>query len=246
MSGHVDIAGARVLLTGATGGLGNAIARELAGRGARLVLTGRRADALEPLAAETGGETLVVDLAERDEVERLLGSCGDVDVLVANAALPGSGRLETYTQAQIDRALDVNLRAPILLAQALSPGMVARGRGQLVFIGSLSGKSAAGGGSMYSATKFGIRGFALSLRHDLADHGVGVTMINPGFIRDAGMFHASGAKLPPGIGTKTPEDVAHAVVRAIEKRPDGDRRRPRRAARGHRARGCSRPASRTG
>ena len=219
MIGHVASAGARVLLTGATGGLGGAIARELASRGARLVLTGRRGDVLEPLAHETGGEPFVVDLADRPEVDRLLASCGDVDVLVANAALPGSGLLETYTPEQIDRALDVNLRAPILMAQALAPGMVARGGGQLVFIGSLAGKSANGGGSMYSATKFGIRGFALALRHDLADYGVGVTTINPGFIRDAGMFHASGAKLPPGVGTKTPADVARAVVKAIEHDP---------------------------
>ena len=219
MSGHLPIAGARVLLTGATGGLGQAIARELASRGAKLILTGRNDVALVPLAASLGAEALVVDLAERAQVERLLADCGDVDVLVANAALPGSGRLETYTPEQIDRALDVNLRVPIMLAHALAPGMVERGRGQLVFMGSLSGKSANGGGAMYSATKFGVRGFALSLRHDLADHNVGVTTINPGFIRDAGMFHESGAKLPPGVGTRTPADVARAVVRAIEADP---------------------------
>ena len=219
MSGHVRIGGARVLVTGATGGLGQAIAAELSARGAKLVLTGRNDAALVPLAASLGAEALVVDLAQRAQVERLLAECGDIDVLVANAALPGSGLLSTYSVEQIDRALDVNLRAPILLAHALAPGMVARGGGQLVFMGSLSGKSANGGGSMYSATKFGVRGFALSLRHDLADHGVGVTTINPGVIRDAGMFHESGAKLPPGVGTRTPADVARAVVRAIEHDP---------------------------
>jgi short-subunit dehydrogenase len=219
MSGHVAIDGARVLLTGATGGIGQAIARELAGRGAKLVLTGRKTDVLEPLAASLDARALPVDLADREDAARLVHECGDVDVLVANAALPGSGLLDSYTTEQIDRALDVNLRAPILLAHALAPGMVERGGGQLVFIGSLAGKSANGGGSMYSATKFGVRGFALALRHDLADLGVGVTTINPGFIRDAGMFHESGAKLPPGVGTKRPEDVARAVVRAIEDDP---------------------------
>jgi uncharacterized protein len=219
VSGSVRVDGARVLVTGATGGLGQAIARELGGRGAKLVLTGRNDAVLMPLAASLGAEALVVDLAERAQVERMLGECGEVDVLVANAALPGSGRLETYTPSQVDRALDVNLRVPILMAHALAPGMVERGRGQLVFIGSLSGKSANGGGSLYSATKFGVRGFALALRHDLAGHGVGVTAVNPGFIRDAGMFHESGAKLPPGVGTKAPADVARAVVRAIEEDP---------------------------
>ena len=70
--------------------------------------------------------------------------------------------------------------------------------------------------SVYCATKFGLRGFALGLRDDLVPNGVGVTVVFPGFIRDAGMFAESGAKLPPGVGTKTPEDVARAVVRAIE------------------------------
>ena len=219
MSGHLAIDGARVLITGATGGLGQAIARELAGRGARLVLTGRNTDVLEPLASSLDAEAFAVDLADRDDVDRLVERCAGVDVLVANAALPGSGLLDSYTVEQIDRALDVNLRAPILLARALSLRMAERGRGQLVFIGSLAGKAASGGGAMYSATKFGVRGFALALRHDLAEHGVGVTTINPGFISDAGMFHDSGAKLPGYVGTKKPADVARAVVRAIEKDP---------------------------
>jgi short-subunit dehydrogenase len=219
MSGHVEIDGARVLLTGATGGLGQAIARELAARGARLVLTGRNREVLDVLAAELGAEAIGVDLADRADVERLIAAAGDVDVLVANAALPGSGTLDSYTVEQVDRALDVNLRAPIVLAHALLPGMLERGRGQLVFISSLAGKAANGGGSMYSGTKFGLRGFALALRGDLVGTGVGVTTINPSFIRDAGMFHESGARLPPGAGTKRPADVARAVVRAIERDP---------------------------
>ncbi len=81
---------------------------------------------------------------------------------------------------------------------------------------SLSGKAAPPGSSVYSATKFGLRGFGLALREDLASKNVGVSVILPGFIRDAGMFHESGAKLPPFVGTKTPEDVARAVIKAIE------------------------------
>ena len=208
--------GARVLLTGATGGLGQAIARGLHARGAILTLTGRRAEVLEPLAAEVGGRVIVSDLAEADAPARLLAEAGEIDVLVANAGLPGSGRLNSFTPEEIDRALDVNLRAPMLLAHGLTEAMVARGRGHLLFMSSLSGRAASPGTSVYAATKFGLRGFALALREDLAPKGVGVSVILPGFISDAGMFAESGAKLPPFVGTKRPDDVARAVVKAIE------------------------------
>jgi short-subunit dehydrogenase len=210
-----------VLLTGASGGIGQATARALAARGAQLVLTGRRADVLEPLAAELGGRALAVDLAERDAPARLAAECGDAEILIANAALPASGRVDDFTVEEIDRALDVNLRAPIVLAKLLSEQMAARGRGHLVFISSLSGKAASPGSSLYSATKFGLRGFALGLREDLRAAGVGVSTIFPGFIREAGMFANAGGEghLPRGVGTRSPDDVAAAVVRAIERNP---------------------------
>jgi uncharacterized protein len=213
----VSLVSGNVLLTGATGGIGHAIARAFAAQGADLVLTGRRADVLEPLAAEVGGRALACDLGDGADVDRLVAAAGAVDVLVANAALPASGPLLDYTQEQIDRALEVNLRAPITLARALAPGMVERGRGHLVFISSLAGKAAAPGSSLYSATKFGIRGFALCLREDLRSTGVGVSIVFPGFIRNAGMFADSGAELPRGIGTRSPQQVALAVIRAIER-----------------------------
>jgi uncharacterized protein len=206
-----------VLLTGASGGIGQAIARELAARGAQLVLTGRRADVLEPLAAELGGRALAVDLAERDAVARLAEQAGEVEILVANAALPATATLDDFTAEQVDRALDVNLRAPIQLAKLLSEPMARRGHGHLVFISSLSGRAASPRGSLYSATKFGLRGFALSLREDLRPHGVGVSTVFPGFISGAGMWANAGARLPRFVGTRTPEDVAAAVVRTLER-----------------------------
>jgi short-subunit dehydrogenase len=214
-----EIRGMTILLTGASGGIGQAIARTLAGRGGRLVLTGRRADVLEPLAQEVGGSALAVDLADRDAPQRLLSEAGEVDILIANAALPASGTLEQYTVEQVDRALDVNLRAPIMLGKLLSEQMARRGRGHLVFISSLAGKTAQPASSLYSATKFGLRGFALGLREDMRAHGVGVSTVFPGFIRDAGMFAEAGVALPKGVGTRTPQDVANAVVRAIERNP---------------------------
>jgi uncharacterized protein len=212
----VQISGSTALLTGATGGIGHAIARALAGRGAKLILTGRRTDVLDPLAGELGARALAVDLSERAEVARLLGEAGDVDILVANAALPGSGRVEDYSVQEIDRVLDVNLRAPIVLAQGLLPRMIERRSGQLVFISSLAGKAATPNTSLYNASKFGLRGFAGALRADLHGSGVGVTTVFPGFISDAGMFADADVKLPSGVGTRTPEQVAEAVVKGIE------------------------------
>ena len=152
-------------------------------------------------------------------MERLIAEAGEVDVLIANAALPASGAFTELTQAEIDRMLEVNLRAPIALARALAPAMVARGGGHIVFISSLSGKAASPASSVYSATKFGLRGFALGLREDLRPHGVGVSVVLPGFIRDAGMFADAGVELPPGVGTRTPEEVAAGVI-------SGDRAKP--------------------
>ena len=214
----MELRGARVLLTGATGGIGRAITRELHGRGVHLVLSGRRADALEALAAELGGsvELLPADLAEAGEAARLAERAGAVDVLVANAALPASGRIEGYTPEQIDRALDVNLRAPVQLTRALLPGMTRRGRGHLVYMSSLAGKTSSIGLSLYSATKFGLRGFAAGLHEDLHGSGIGVTAVFPGFVSGEGMFAETGVKLRPGVGTRPPEHVARAVVRGIE------------------------------
>jgi uncharacterized protein len=215
----VDLSGARVLLTGASGGIGNAIARALHARGASLVITGRRADALEALRAELGDRVDVVqaDLAKREDVEALPGRAGTIDVLVANAGLPASGELTDFTPEQIDRALEVNLRAPMQLTRALLPSMLERERGHLVYVSSLVGKIPAAGSSIYSATKFGLRGFGGSLHDELHGTAVGATTVFPGFISDAGMFAESGVKLPPGVGTKPPEKVAEAVIEGIEK-----------------------------
>jgi uncharacterized protein len=209
----------RVLITGATGGLGEAIARAFASRGASLLLTGRREEVLEPLARELGGIAVVADLASRAGLRRIVEAARrePIDVLVANAAMPATGLLEDISRDQLDEIIDVNLRAPIALAKALSPAMIERHAGHIVFIGSLSGKVAGPASSMYSATKFGLRGFALGLREDLRPHGVGVSIVQPGFIREAGMFANSGAKLPPGVGTRAPADVTSAVLQAVER-----------------------------
>jgi short-subunit dehydrogenase len=213
----VGLLDGRVLVTGATGGIGRAIASAFAGRGASLILTGRREDVLQSLAAELRARAIACDLANRAEVDRLIVQAGEVDVLVANAALPGAGALTDFTQEQLDRILEVNLRAPIALARSLVPGMIARGEGHLVFMSSLNGRVASPLTSAYSATKFGLRGFALGLRQDVRRHGVGVSVVMPGFVSEAGLFADTGARLPVGVGTRSPAEVATAVIRAVER-----------------------------
>jgi short-subunit dehydrogenase len=215
----VRLEGSRALLTGATGGIGGAIARALHARGAEVLATGRRDELLDSLKADLGErvEVIAADLADGAELSRLARQARPVDVLVANAALPGTGRLESFSSEQIERVLDVNLRAPIQLARELLPDMLERRSGHIVLISSLSGKIATPSTSVYCATKFGLRGFGFALHQELAGTGVGVTTIFPGFIREAGMFVESGAKLPPGIGTSAPQEVAEAVIEGIER-----------------------------
>jgi short-subunit dehydrogenase len=218
---RIALADATVLLTGASGGLGQATARALAQRGARLLLTGRRGEILEALAAEMGATALVADLAVPADVDRLAAAAVDarVDVLVANAAMPATGELGELSGDQVDQMLAVNLRAPIALAHGLVPMMTGRGSGQMVFISSLSGQAASPASSLYSATKFGLRGFALGIREDLRRSGVGVSLVVPGFIARAGMYADADVKLPAVASTRSPEQVAAAVIRAIERNP---------------------------
>lgn len=216
----MDLAGRTALLTGATGGLGRAIAGALADRGTRLVLSSRRGEELKSLAASLPGDghrAAVSDLAEDGAALRLLGDAGEIDILVANAGLPASGKLDDFSQEEIGRALRVNLESPVRMARELLPAMESRGRGHMVFMSSISGYASTPRASLYAATKFGLRGFAQCLRDDLRDGPVGVSVICPGAVREAGMFADSRAKPPPALGTATPQQVAAAVVRAIER-----------------------------
>jgi short-subunit dehydrogenase len=216
----MDIAGSTILLTGASGGLGTAIARDLAARGASLVLSARNRELLDALAAEVGGEVVVADLTDRDDVTRLTERAASCDVVVANAGLGGDPAFDDLTVDDIDRMVDTNLRAPMVMAHGYASARIAAGSpGQIVLVGSLAGLAASPGTRLYNATKFGLRGFALSFRQEMEPLGIGVSLVSPGFIRDAGMFANGGVDLPAGVRTKAPGDVAAAVARAIERNP---------------------------
>jgi len=213
-----DLSGKTVLLTGASTGLGPHIARRLREAGAKFVLSARNEAALEKLADELGeSRVIAADLSRTGEPERLAAESGHVDVLVANAGIPATGRLTTFKVEEIDRAIAVNLRAGIVLASKLVPGMLERKSGHLVFMSSIAGKLPSGGETIYNATKFGVRGFALALREELWGTGVGVSVISPTFVSEAGMWAVTGLKPNPIAGEVSPEQVADAVWTSITK-----------------------------
>ena len=213
-----DLSGKTVLLTGASTGLGPHIARRLREAGAKFVLSARNEAALEKLADELGeSQVIAADLSRTGEPERLAAESGHVDVLVSNAGIPATGRLTTFKVEEIDRAIGVNLRAGIVLASKLVPGMLERKSGHLVFMSSIAGKLPSGGETIYNATKFGVRGFALALREELWGTGVGVSVISPTFVSEAGMWAVTGLKPNPIAGEVSPGQVADAVWTSITK-----------------------------
>ena len=169
---------------------------------------------MQTLAAELDGSRVVVaDLARRGEAERLAAESGAIDILIANAGVPVSGRLTDLEVSHIDRGLDVNLRAAIVLTRLLLPGMIECGSGHVVLMASLAGQIPGLRNSIYNATKFGLRGFGHSLRLELRGTGVGASLISPSYVSQAGMWAESGQHSPFEV---PPGRVAEAVVRAIQ------------------------------
>src|SRR3989441_12554521 len=214
-----DLRGKPVLLTGASTGLGPHIARRLHQAGAKFVLSARNRDALEKLAAELGGADVVAaDLSKPGEPERLAAEAGAVDVLVSNAGIPATGRLASFKIEEIDRAIAVNLRAGIVLAAKLLPGMLERKSGHMVFMASIAGKLPAGGESMYNPTKFGIRGVGLALREELWGTGGGGSLVSPTFLSEDRGWGVTRAKPPPIAREGWPAEGADARSRGVTRK----------------------------
>lgn len=204
---------ARVLITGASSGIGAATARAMAGTGARLVLAGRDRRRLDAVATATGGRALAGDIATG--AADLAGRAGPVDVLVSNAGAGWAGPTGATPAETIERLVAVNLTAPVLLARLLLPGMLERGRGHLVFVASIAGAVGVREEAVYSATKAGLIMFAEGLRREL--RGVGVSVVLPGVV-DTPFFDRRGVpyarRRPRPV---PPERVAGAIVTAIER-----------------------------
>lgn len=231
--GHEPMKDRTVLVTGATSGFGAAIAQRFAAGGSRVVALGRRADRLEQLQAAFGAQhvhTLGVDVADRPAVERAIAELPlqfrVIDCLVNNAGLAlGIGPAQQASVEDWDRMIDTNCRGLAYITRAVLPGMVARGRGHVVNIGSVAGTYAYPGGNVYGATKAFVHQFSQNLRSDLHGTGVRVTCLEPGMcggtefsqVRFAGDF-ARAASVYERMEPLTAEDIADAVVWVTSRR----------------------------
>jgi NAD(P)-dependent dehydrogenase (short-subunit alcohol dehydrogenase family) len=205
------------VVTGASSGIGAATARELAARGARVVVAARRSQELAARAGEiteTGGKALAVptDVADNAQVTRLIGQTvnafGRVDTIVNCAGINWHTSFADTHPDDIARLLNVNLLGAMLVTRAALPGMLERRHGSVVSVGSLSGRVAME--PLYSASKYGLRGFSLALRRQLAGTGVSVSLVSPGNIRTAMTSDVKARKSPPELVAKTIADlIAH-------------------------------------
>lgn len=218
----MQIHGSTCLVTGASSGIGRAVASTLAERGARLLLTGRDADRLAEVRAETRGATLTADLGDADAVERLADwalAVGPPQVVIHCA---GAGMVTTADEVspdQLQRLLSVNLLAPILLTQRLIPAMDDQ-PGRLVFVTSIAGLLGAPREAIYAASKAALHGYADSLRPQLAPRGIGVTTFAPGVVATE-FFTRRGAPYDRRVPRPMPvERVARELADAIERDRD--------------------------
>ena len=174
---------ARILLTGATGGLGHELARQLAGSGAAVLLAGRDAARLEALRASLGtrASVVVADLTRTEGVALTARAARDfgINVLINNAGTSAFGMLETQSWSTIEQVLATSLEAPIHLTHALLPWLKAQPQAAIVNVGSTFGSLPFAGFAAYSAAKAGLRGFSQALRRELADTLVSVVHIAP-------------------------------------------------------------------
>jgi short-subunit dehydrogenase len=180
----MELRGSHVLVTGASRGIGEALARSLATAGARVSVAARSAELLTALATEIGGQAFPVDLLDPVQVDELVprveAAAGAIDVLVSNAGLENSRWLHEEDPARLRDVVRLNLEAPMVLTRAVLPGMLARGRGHLAYTSSLAGSTGFPGLAAYSGTKAGLNNFVAAIRLELRDTPVRTLLVAPG------------------------------------------------------------------
>ena len=225
-----------VLITGASSGIGRSCARAFAGTGARLILAARRVERLNELAAELklkpGEDILVLALDVRDQpaVERAVNGLpakwAAIDVLVNNAGL--SRGLDKIHEGKVDdweEMIDANIKGLLYVSRAVIPGMVKRGQGHVINIGSIAGHEVYPGGNVYCATKFAVRALSKGMRIDLNGTPIRVSEVAPGLVEtefSLVRFHGDkerAGKVYQGLTPLSPDDIADAVVYCATRPP---------------------------
>ncbi len=225
-----SLAGQVAIVTGASSGIGRAVARELVGAGAHVVLAARRPAELEAATAELAdrpGSAIAVptDVADERAIERLvaraIGAFGRLDILVNAAGIGGFGLVHKLDAALLDRVWAVNVRGAILMAKHVVPILAGQGHGAIVNIGSVSSKRGWAQGTPYVASKFALRGFTECLRQEMRESGVRVVLVCPD-LTATGFFAASGVALSGREAMLEAEEVAATVRFALELPPGAD------------------------
>ena len=222
----MNLRGSRILVTGGARGMGLAIAKGAAARGASVVLWDRDAEALRAAEAEVAGVEPVVgqavDVADRGAVDaaaaRLVSERGPVDILVNNAGVVSGKRFADLSPEEVERTLAVNAASLFWTTRTFLPAMIRRGRGRIVTMASAGGLVGVPGLSDYCASKFAAVGFHESLRAELRREapGVGATLVCPFFV-NTGMFAGVRTRFPRLLPILEPETVAEAALRAVER-----------------------------
>lgn len=219
-----QLAGSAALVTGASRGIGRAIAHCLATLGASVAICGRDRAALEACAEslqKMGARVFshVTDVTRAEQVSELVSkteaALGPIQILVNNAGIGLFGPAHEKSEADWDRVLDSNLKSVFLVSRAVIPSMIRRGSGDIINISSLAGKNTFTGGGIYCASKWGLMGLSGCMMEDLRAHGIRVSVICPGSVAT----EFSGSKPKDPSKALSPEDVAHAVETIVTQRP---------------------------
>ncbi len=226
-AGTGSLEGRRALVTGASSGIGAATAEAFSGAGAEVLLVARRLDRLEDLRKKLPrSRAVALDVRDAAACERELAGFG-ADLVLANAGLSiGMEKLQEGKPADWDLAVDTNVKGVLNTVRAVLPGMIARGRGDFVFLGSVAGRQVYPGGAVYCATKHAVRAIYEAVRLDAAGSGVRFTTVDPGMVGETEFsrirFRGDEARAKAvyqGIDYLKPADVAEAILWAVTRPP---------------------------